>query len=56
MHEMGFKIVDRFNEMTRKQKIFFQLAYINKQEKLKREYDKEYDNKIKTKDIAKRWR
>lgn len=31
MHEMGFKVVNTYQEMTRRQRIFFQSAYIRKQ-------------------------
>jgi len=38
---MGFKIVERFNDMTVKQKYFFQLALLNENSKLeKSDYQK----------------
>jgi len=48
MHQMGFRIVDRLQEMTRKQKLFFQLMSI--------EINKKDDGKSKAKEIVDRSR
>lgn len=47
MHKLGFKIVDKFGEMTRQQKIFFQQGYIYEQKILK----ETIENQGKYKDV-----
>lgn len=59
MHQMGFKIVDTFREMTRRQKVFFQQGYIYEQEKIKeglenRKKYKDVDGYEKAKEVVRR--
>jgi hypothetical protein len=57
MHEMGFKIANSYQEMTRRQRIFFQYAYIRKQNLMKEIYEgKDVDAKKKAEDIVNRSR
>lgn len=61
MHKLGFKIVDRFGEMTRKQKIFFEQSYIYEQEIIKEKmshnkHNKDDEGYEKTREIIRRKR
>lgn len=59
MNQMGFKVVDRFGEMTRKQKIFFQQGYIYEQERIKQSLEnqkryKDVEGYEKSREIVRR--
>lgn len=54
MHKFGFKIVDRFGEMTRQQKIFFQQCYIHEQEILNQKNYQNVEGYEKSREIIRR--